>query len=267
MQVPFDLTFNFTTGTIVYTKGQTIQEDFVQIIKAIIWTIKPRKSLHVSTSIIVVEHSDHYEIGSISTSIKTKKTTAKNKILKFSNIVKAASSYDDALINSNDNINMSTNNSTELSDSSFDTRILRKRNETRRKKDNINMSNGNNTNSTNNSLELLDSSFDTRTAKKRNETRRNKDTGKVIIQQIPVIIKQEVIKEVIKEVKVVEEVTKEIIKEIKVGSECPICFDKTINCSLNPCGHVFCLDCANKFLYNNCPNCRLNVTEIKRIYY
>ena len=101
MDTPVDITFQFATGTVSYKKGQPIQADFIQIVKAILWTIKPRRSPNVSTNITVVEHSDSYEIVSISTAIKTRKATSKSKVLNFSNIVKAASAYDNAIIRSN----------------------------------------------------------------------------------------------------------------------------------------------------------------------
>ena len=36
--------------------------------------------------------------------------------------------------------------------------------------------------------------------------------------------------------------------------ECPVCKDKTVNCTLEPCGHMLCQDCCIKV--DTCPLCR-----------
>ena len=234
MEAPVDIIFQFTTGSVSYKKGQTINFYVTQIVKAILWTIKPRKSPNVSTNITVIEHSDSYDIVLISTAIKTRKTTSKSKVLDFCNIDKAAASYDNAIIRSN---NKKLINNDELVD----------------------------VDSPSESIAELTSAVSTLDMK---STRRQKNNGnKVIIQQVPVIVKEEVIREVIKEVRIVEQVTTEVIKEVKVGSECTICYDKHIECSLDPCGHVFCMTCSSVFLNKPCPNCRTRVNAIKRIYY
>lgn len=246
MEAPVDFTFQFTTGTIYYKKGQTIQADFIQIVKAILFTIKPRKSPNVTTTVTVIERPDSYEITSISTAIKTRKSTSKVKVLDFSNIIKAASAYDKALIRANNkkstNDDGSGDDTTDALPEDPSESVVQ--------------------------LASAVSNLDIRpTGRRQREPKRNNRENKVIIQQVPVIIKEEVIREVIKEVKVIEEVTKEVIKEVKVGAECTICYEKTIECSLDPCGHVFCSTCSSVFLNKPCPNCRTKVNAIKRIYY
>jgi hypothetical protein len=249
MDTPVDITLQFTTGTVSYKKGQSIQTDFIQIVKAILWTIKPRKSPNVSTNITVVEQSDSYEIISISTSIKTHKNTSKSKILNFSNIVKAASAYDNAIIRSNNKKSINDDD-----DVSADDDVSPVSNS-------VNVDNGSESVA---QLTSVVSTLNINPRRQQYREQKRKNIGdKVIIQQVPVIVKEEVIREVIKEV----EVTKEVIKEVKVGSECTICYDKCIECSLDPCGHVFCMTCSALFLNKPCPNCRTKVNAIKRIYY
>lgn len=36
--------------------------------------------------------------------------------------------------------------------------------------------------------------------------------------------------------------------------ECPVCTNKTVNCTLKPCGHMLCQDCCIKV--DTCPLCR-----------
>lgn len=42
-------------------------------------------------------------------------------------------------------------------------------------------------------------------------------------------------------------------------SECPICYDKSIEVCINPCGHTFCKDCASKI--TTCAICRGYITS------
>jgi len=44
---------------------------------------------------------------------------------------------------------------------------------------------------------------------------------------------------------------------------CPICWENDKNVSLN-CGHTLCMDCATKL--QNCPLCKVKLTQISRIY-
>lgn len=70
---------------------------------------------------------------------------------------------------------------------------------------------------------------------------------------------------------IMEILTKEEIEEKANGSEedqedleesrCGVCFDKRENCSVTPCGHLYCYDCIVKSLgyRDECPQCREKV--------
>lgn len=52
------------------------------------------------------------------------------------------------------------------------------------------------------------------------------------------------------------------------ASECPICMEKSSSCAaLVPCGHVFNLACADKFVGAKCPICKVDASSRLRIYF
>ena len=48
--------------------------------------------------------------------------------------------------------------------------------------------------------------------------------------------------------------------------ECCVCYDKTINTRLDPCGHIaLCHICALQLIPVRCPLCRIHVTHITKL--
>lgn len=298
MKPPVNIIFKLDGSTFTCEESKSVEPGLEQIVKAIVWTIKPRTTAHVVTTLVVTKRAEDYEIVAISMSKKTLKRTSKTKILPFINIGKAASSYDhkhhlSSEVHSDEDDTESTNIdlqpvqviadsvSSSLQDGSEDIKGKKRRN--------IKQADKEDAPSAGSALDCAqhftqnDDDANAKTQKgSRHKSTRDKqviiqqvpviikeEVVREVIKEIPVVVKEEVIKEVIKEVRVVEEVIKEVIKEVNIGTECPICFDKTIDCSLDPCGHVFCMICANNFRHANnlCPNCRSYIQQIKRIYY
>ena len=55
------------------------------------------------------------------------------------------------------------------------------------------------------------------------------------------------------------------VKELQDEKSCKICLDKTIDCVIQPCGHLCaCLECARAL--KKCPVCRVKITEIIKVY-
>ncbi|CAH6419624.1 RING finger type zinc finger protein [uncultured virus] len=267
MQTPANIIFKLGDTTLTCEKGKPIEPGLEQLMKAILWTIKLRTSPHVSATITVIQRVDDYEITAVYIANKTRKQTIKTKTLSFNNISKAASSYDRKQNNTTSNESMNNDDLSTTNDKLTNEIPINNSEPTQLVEPLMNLTVNTSKQRVRNRKTSDDKVSRTKQANKGKKQRNNTE---VVIQQVPVIVKEEVIKEVVKEVKVVEEIIKEVIKEVKVGTDCPICFDRTIDCSLDPCGHVFCLTCANQFRLTNrntCPNCRVSIKQIKRIYY
>jgi hypothetical protein len=48
---------------------------------------------------------------------------------------------------------------------------------------------------------------------------------------------------------------------------CPVCFDREIGVALIPCGHTYCVGCAEYDKYTKCPQCRSVVTSRIKLYF
>ncbi len=48
---------------------------------------------------------------------------------------------------------------------------------------------------------------------------------------------------------------------------CCICADLSVNATLDPCGHMFCLTCVQKFEKWQCPNCRSTIKKAIPAYF
>jgi len=46
---------------------------------------------------------------------------------------------------------------------------------------------------------------------------------------------------------------------------CPICFDKEVNSTINPCGHTYCFQCVSRV--KCCPLCKTNILFISKIFF
>ena len=51
---------------------------------------------------------------------------------------------------------------------------------------------------------------------------------------------------------------------------CPVCFYRTKNAAITPCGHTLCLDCGNRIAtqptMNHCPECRGPIGSIMQLF-
>jgi len=48
---------------------------------------------------------------------------------------------------------------------------------------------------------------------------------------------------------------------------CPICFDREVGVALIPCGHTYCVGCADYDKYIKCPQCRSIVTSNVKLFF
>jgi len=48
---------------------------------------------------------------------------------------------------------------------------------------------------------------------------------------------------------------------------CPICFDREVGVALIPCGHTYCVGCADYDKYIKCPQCRAIVTSNVKLFF
>ena len=48
---------------------------------------------------------------------------------------------------------------------------------------------------------------------------------------------------------------------------CPICFDREVGIALVPCGHTYCVGCAEYDKYIKCPQCRVVVTNNVKLFF
>lgn len=70
--------------------------------------------------------------------------------------------------------------------------------------------------------------------------------------------------------KLEEKLTKQrhsVIQNMQDRLLCPVCFDKSRDCSLSPCGHTLCTACAQRILsLGTCHVCRERVTKLGKMY-
>ena len=53
-------------------------------------------------------------------------------------------------------------------------------------------------------------------------------------------------------------------EEVDEDAECCVCFDRRIDCKLEPCGHVaLCGECAARLRPQRCPLCRMDIQSIR----
>ena len=61
-----------------------------------------------------------------------------------------------------------------------------------------------------------------------------------------------------------EQIREEIMEAMRRDRECGVCLDRAKNCTLNPCGHQTCVECAHQL--DKCPICSVSLFSKTKVF-
>jgi DNA repair exonuclease SbcCD ATPase subunit len=76
-------------------------------------------------------------------------------------------------------------------------------------------------------------------------------------------------KETTKELENAREKFEQLQAELEKFQECSLCLDNPRDCCLQPCGHIFCLNCVEILKAQRkpqCPTCREEILQFSKVY-